>query len=238
MSSVFFDGFASAAGTASAASGYIPIKQLLASAGDSVRIQAEEFSQNAIAAMSQLDGLQAGEQTTLLFVEQAVEKQNSRFQFLRRYLESGSIGYQRNGLGGLPGAELIPSLPAIGGGVQEASRHLRATQTFGSHKIVEGILNLSMEQVGQLVGKPTARGLIDERHDGGNQRAVTGKPNCIIVGPQGSVIEADRFAESVVTAAMGIAGQVIQELEFAKDGEVGAGAESVFEFGQDGDFVA
>jgi hypothetical protein len=37
---------------------------------------------------------------------------------------------------------------------------------------------------------------------------------------------------------MGIAGQVIEELEFAKNGEVGAGAESLFEFGQGGDFVA
>jgi hypothetical protein len=135
---------------------------LLASAGDSVRIQAEEFSQNAIAAMSQLDGLQAGEQTTLLFVEQAVEKHNSRLQFLRRYLERGSIGYQRHGLGGLPSAELIPSLPDIGGRVQEASRHLRAAQTLGAHQIVEGILNLSMEHVGQFVGEPTARRLIDE----------------------------------------------------------------------------
>jgi hypothetical protein len=63
---------------------------LLPTAGDGVRIQAEEFTQNAVAAVSQLDGLQAGEQTTLLFVEQAVEK--SCFQFLRRYLESGSIG--------------------------------------------------------------------------------------------------------------------------------------------------
>jgi hypothetical protein len=99
---------------------------LLASAGDGVRIQAKEFGQNAIAAMSQFDGLHAGEQTALLFVEQAVEKQNSRFQFLRRYLESGSIGYQRNGLGGLPGTELITSLPAIGGGVQVSSGHLGA----------------------------------------------------------------------------------------------------------------
>src|ERR1035438_2437951 len=56
-----------------------------------MRIQAEEFGQDAIAAMSQLDRFQAGEQATLLFVEQAVEKQNSRFEFLRRYLESGSI---------------------------------------------------------------------------------------------------------------------------------------------------
>ncbi len=37
---------------------------------------------------------------------------------------------------------------------------------------------------------------------------------------------------------MGIAGQVIQELELAKDGEVGRGAESLFEFGQRRDFVA
>jgi hypothetical protein len=74
MSAVFFDWFASTAGTAGAASRYILIEQLLASAGDSVRIQAEEVSQNAIAAMSQFDGLPAGEQTTLLFVEQAVEK--------------------------------------------------------------------------------------------------------------------------------------------------------------------
>src|ERR1019366_3649732 len=91
--------------------------------------------------------------------------------------------------------------------------------------------------VGQFVGEPTARGLIDEGHDGGNQSAVTGKPNCI-VRPQANVIEADRFAEGVVTAARGIAGQVIQGLEFAKHGEIGAGAESVFEFGQGGDFVA
>src|ERR1035441_1686025 len=65
-----------------------------------MRIQAEEFGQDAIAAMSQLDRFQAGEQATLLFVEQAVEKQDSRFEFFGRYLKSGSIGYQRNRLGG------------------------------------------------------------------------------------------------------------------------------------------
>jgi hypothetical protein len=37
---------------------------------------------------------------------------------------------------------------------------------------------------------------------------------------------------------VGIAGEVIQELELSKDGEVGAGAESSFEFGQSSDFVA
>jgi hypothetical protein len=37
---------------------------------------------------------------------------------------------------------------------------------------------------------------------------------------------------------VGIAGEVIQELELSKDGEVGGGAESGFEFGQSSDLVA
>jgi len=51
MSAVFFDWSASAAGTARAVVGYILIEQLLASAGDSVRIQAEELGQNGVAAV-------------------------------------------------------------------------------------------------------------------------------------------------------------------------------------------
>ena len=75
---------------------------MLASAGDSVRIQTEELGQNGVAAVSQFDRLQPGKQTTLLLVEQAIEEQNSRFEFIGRYLERGSIGGQRNRLGGLP----------------------------------------------------------------------------------------------------------------------------------------
>jgi len=90
---------------------------LLTSAGNSVRIDAEEFGQNAIAAVPQLHGLQTGKQATLLLVEQAVEKQNGGFEFIGRYLQSGSIGHQRNRLRGSPGAELISRLPTIGGSV-------------------------------------------------------------------------------------------------------------------------
>jgi hypothetical protein len=133
----------SASGTARAARRYILIQQLLATAGDGVRIQAEEFTQNAIAAVSQLDGLQAGEQTTLLFVEQAVESKIAAL----RYLESGSIGYQWNRLRGLPGSELIPSLPTIGGHVQEASGHFRAAQTSASQLVhrIDALLNGNLD---------------------------------------------------------------------------------------------
>jgi hypothetical protein len=209
----------------------------LASASDGVRVQAEEFGQNAIATVSQLDGFQPGEQTALLLVEQAIEKQDGRLQFIGRYVKSGGVGQQRNRLGGLPGAELIASLPAIGRGVKESSGHLGAAQTLGAHEIVEGILDLSMEDVGEFIGEPAARGLVDEGLDGGDERAITGKPNCIM-GPQADIVKAGGFAEGIVTAAVGIAGEVIQELELSKDGEVGAGAESGFEFGQSSDFVA
>ena len=85
--------------------------------------------------------------------------------------------------------------------------------------------------------EPTAWGVIDEGLDGGDQSAVTGKPNGI-VGPQAGVVEAGSLTEGIVAATMGIAGKVIQELEFAKDGEVGVSAECAFEFGQGCNFVA
>ena len=96
---------------------YILIEQLLASAGNGMRIQAEEIGQDGVAAVPQFDGLQPGEQATLLLVEQAVEKQNGCLEFIGRYLEGGGIGHQRNRLCGLPGTKLITSLPTIGGSV-------------------------------------------------------------------------------------------------------------------------
>jgi hypothetical protein len=135
---------------------------LLASAGNRVRIQPEEFGQNAIASLSQLDGLQPGKQAALLFIEQAVEKQNGRFEFIGRYLERGSIGHQRNRLRGLSGAQLIPGLPAVSRSVQEPTSHQRAPQTLGTHQIVEGILDFHMESVSEFVGEAAAGRQIDE----------------------------------------------------------------------------
>ncbi len=113
-----------------------------------MRVEAEELCQNAIATVSQLDGFQPSKQAALLFVEQTVEQQDCRFQFIGRHLESGGVGQQRNRPGGLPGAELIARLPAIGGGVKKSSGHLGAAQTVGAHQIMERILDLSMENVG------------------------------------------------------------------------------------------
>jgi hypothetical protein len=95
---------------------------------------------------------------------------------------------------------------------------------------VKRILDLSMKEVGQLVGEPTRRRLIDKGLDRGDESAVAGKSNSV-VGPQAHIVEAGNFAEGIVAAAMRIAGQVIEEFELAKDGEVGRGADGIFEFG-------
>jgi hypothetical protein len=81
----------SAATTASAPDSDILIEELLTSAGDGMRIHAEELGQNGIAAVAEFHGFQAGEQTTLLLVKQAIEKQNGGFEFIGRYLERGSM---------------------------------------------------------------------------------------------------------------------------------------------------
>jgi hypothetical protein len=91
---------------------------------------------------------------------------------------------------------------------------------------VERILNLGMERIGQFVGEPPMRRLIDEGHDGGDQGAEPREPDRL-TGPQAGVVEAGGFSESVVAPAMSIAGQVVEEFEFTKDGEAGVGAEGL-----------
>ena len=98
-------------------------------------------------------------------------------------------------------------------------------------------MDLRMECVRQFVGEAAAWGLMDQGFDGGDERAVAGEPDRI-VGPQTGVVEAGGFTEGVIAPAVGITGEVVEGLEFAKDGEVGGGAESVFEFRQSSDFVA
>jgi hypothetical protein len=102
---------------------------------------------------------------------------------------------------------------------------------------VEGILDLGMECIGQFVGEAAVKGLTNEGLDGGDECAVTREPDRLM-GPQAGVVEVGGFSKSVVTAAMSIAGKVVEEFEFAKDGEIGSGAEGLLQFGERRDFMA
>jgi hypothetical protein len=77
---------------------------------------------------------------------------------------------------------------------------------------------------------------MDEGLEAGDEHA-TGEPDRIM-GPQAGIAEADGFTEGVIAPTVSITGEVVEALEFAKDGEVGGGAESVFEFRQASDLVA
>src|ERR1039457_2527130 len=55
--------------------------------------------------------------------------------------------------------------------------------------------------------------------------------------PQPFVIETSDFAERIVSTAMGVAGDVIQRLEFAEDGHIDCGAEGLFQFIEGGDLA-
>src|SRR6266550_6119591 len=55
--------------------------------------------------------------------------------------------------------------------------------------------------------------------------------------PQPLIVETSDFAEGIVSTAMGVAGDVIQRLEFAEDGHIDCGAEGLFQFIEGGDLA-
>src|SRR5712692_155455 len=114
--------------------------------------------------------------------------------------------------------------------------HLFPTQTALLKQVAQGVLHFGVQGVRQLAGEKALRRAIHEGFDGGQQGAVAGKTNGL-VGPQAVVVEAGDFAQGVVAAAVGVAGEVVELPELAQDGEAGRSAEGLLQFGQRGDLV-
>src|SRR5450755_3302198 len=55
--------------------------------------------------------------------------------------------------------------------------------------------------------------------------------------PKPFVVETGDFAEGIISAAMGVAGDVIQRLKLAKDGHIDCGAEGPLQFIESGDLA-
>src|ERR1700681_4495231 len=55
--------------------------------------------------------------------------------------------------------------------------------------------------------------------------------------PQSLVVETSDFTEGIVSTAMGVAGDIIQRLEFAEDRQIDSGAEGLFQFIEGGDLA-
>jgi len=102
---------------------------------------------------------------------------------------------------------------------------------------MEGILHFDVQLGQQFIGEASPQGTVNERFRGCQQGAEAGEPD-LLLGPQSAIVKASDFAQGIVSAAMGIAGEVIQRLEFAEDRDIDRGAEGLFQFVQSSDFVA
>jgi hypothetical protein len=83
----------------------------------------------------------------------------------------------------------------------------------------EGHLHLHAQEGSQLIREVSAWGVKNEFFRGGQQSAESGKPD-LRLGPQSAVVETGDFAQGIVSAAMGVAAEVIQRLEFAEDRDI------------------
>ena len=76
-----------------------------------------------------------------------------------------------------------------------------------------------MQQVIQLLGKMSGRGILDKSLGRIQQSAVAGEPDGL-VRPQAVLVEVSSFIQRVVTATMGVAGPIGELLQFAEDCDV------------------
>src|SRR5436190_17013326 len=97
-SGVFFHRLAPGTGLSDPADRHILIQQLVAAAGDGVRIEAKKFGQYAVAAVAEFHGFQTGVQAALLLVQQTVEQDDGSFHLIGRHLQPVSIDHRGNGL--------------------------------------------------------------------------------------------------------------------------------------------
>ncbi len=81
--------------------------------------------------------------------------------------------------------------------------------------MVQCILHFYVQGSGKLISEMPARRTVDELLGASQQRTCLTEPD-VCLRPQSSVVETRDFTESVVLAAMGEAGEVIQRFESRK----------------------
>jgi hypothetical protein len=204
------------------------IEQLLPAARDRMRIYVQKGRQDRIAPAPHFDRFQAGEQAALLFVEQAIKQQNGRFEFIGRDGQRGGVGHQRDRVRRATRPDLILRAPRVGSGIQKPTGDVDAAQPPLPHQIVQRILHVDVEPVGEFIGEPALRRTGGPRLERVHERAVPREPHRL-VGPQAIVVKAGDLAERIEPAAMGIAGQIPERLQLAEDREIGRRAQRLFE---------
>ena len=210
---------------------------MLSSASDGMGIQPQKFGKHRIAAMAQTNRLQAGEQTALLLIEQAIKQNDRGFELVWRNLKRPGLNCQRNGLGSAARQSLVAANVRFDGSVKKLPIHFGPTQAPEPNQVMQRFLYLGVHGIGKLMCVEATGGGEDKSFSRGEKSAIPGKPNRV-VRPEPAVIEANAFGESIKATAMRVTGEVAELPQFAKHGEIGLGAEQAFEFRQFGDLMA
>src|SRR6266567_2914443 len=99
-----------------------------------MHIQAEQCGQTGIAPASQSERLQAGVDAALSFVEEAVEQNDGRLEFLGGALEDRGVGEAGNQLSGLARQDLLATDSRLGRGVEVQTAQLGAVEESALHE--------------------------------------------------------------------------------------------------------
>jgi len=121
--------------TAYPSTDYVAVQQLLTTASDGVRIQAQEIAEEGVAAVAKSDRFQSGKQAALLLVEQAIEKDSRSFELVGRDFEAGGVNGQGNRLGAAASHGLITAIRSLDRGIEELAVDFSPAQTFPLHQV-------------------------------------------------------------------------------------------------------
>lgn len=141
---VFFQRLSPAAGFAHAIELNALSQQLLSCARDGVRIQAQELGQLVVAAVSQLERFQSGVESSLLFIEHAVEQDDGGLQFLGSDLQAGGIGEGGYGLTAAAAEQLPLACCGISRGVEVQAGEALTGDLAAQHQLAQGVVHLHM----------------------------------------------------------------------------------------------
>ena len=227
---VFFQRWPPATGAAHAVALHVPGEQLLAAAGYGTGVETEQISDPAVAAMAELEGLEAGVQAALAFVEQRAEQDDGGLQLIRHH--APACAERQAGRLRLPdvaGAHLSASHRAVGREVNPAPGDLGTPDASLAGQVAQRVLDLDLEQVLQLVGGVSGLTVADQHRTGVEQGAVSGEVGTV-VRPQSELVETSDLSEGVVLAAVRVAGKIGERAQLAEDGHGDLGLEGSLEF--------
>ncbi len=187
--------------------------------------------------MTHADGLQAGKQAALLFVEQSIEQDNCGLEFVGGDLEGHRMNSQRHCLSAAAGQSLVATIGRIDCSVDKLASDFGSTQTPLLHEMAQRLLNFGMQEIGKLMGVVAVGGAQDEGFHGGQQGSIAREPNRL-VRPQSAISKAGDLRQRIEAPAMRIAGEVAELLQLAEYRDSCIGAKHAFEFRQFRDLVA